>query len=55
MGERPRSTDNFKIDVELGGPTPTLLVELPARPVDPDEEVEKVVVVFHVTLKDLWP
>ena len=51
----PRSTDNFKIDVELGGPTPTLLVELPARPVDPDEEVEKVVVVFHVTLKDLWP
>jgi len=51
----PRTTDNFTVDMELGGPTPTLLVELPARPDDPDAKVEKVVVLFHVTLKNLWP
>jgi len=29
-------------------------VDLPARPADQDQDVEKVIVTFHVTLKNLW-
>ncbi len=50
----PRTSDNITMDMELGGTTPTLLIELPARPEDADAEVEPVVVFFHVTLKNLW-
>lgn len=49
-----KTSKNIRIEFEQGGATPTLLVDLPARPKDKDKKVEKVVVRFHVTLKNLW-
>ncbi len=39
---------------ELGGATPMLMVDLPARPADKDKPVEKVTVKLHVLLRNLW-
>lgn len=36
------------------GVTPVLHVQLPARPKDPNAKVEKTVVLFHFTIKNLW-
>ncbi len=49
-----KTSKEIRFDNALGGATPTLLVDLPARPADDDEKIEKVVVRFHVTLKNLW-
>ena len=50
----PQTSKEIDFDHEFGGATPTLLVDLPARPADKDAKVEKVIVHFHVTLKNLW-
>lgn len=50
-----KTSKQIKFDYEFGGATPTLLVKLPARPTDKDAKVKKVTVLFHVTLKNLWP
>jgi hypothetical protein len=39
---------------EKGGALPVLRVDLPPRPEDPDAAVEKVTVVFHLRIKNLW-
>ena len=49
-----RTTDNVQFEFEHGGTVPTLIVDLPARPDDQDEEVETIVVKFHLTLKNCW-
>lgn len=49
-----RTSKNLRFDYELGRAAPTLSVDLPARPTDKDEKVKKVVVYFHVMLKNLW-
>ena len=52
MGNR---TDNkIKFDYERGHATPILKIDLPARPEDKDQKVEKTVVRFHFTIKNLW-
>ena len=51
----PKTSQEIEFDYELGGATPTLLVDLPARPKDNDEKVKKVIVRFHLTLNNLWP
>ena len=50
----PKASDNFKFDFDLGGATPTLLIDLPPRPDDQSEDVETITVEFNVTLKNLW-
>ena len=50
-----KTSPDIRIDRELGGAAPTLLIDLPARPADPDKKVEKLTVRFHVILKNLWP
>ncbi|HUS93416.1 MAG TPA: hypothetical protein VM695_16280 [Phycisphaerae bacterium] len=49
-----RTSKEIKFDYELGGATPILKVDLPARPKDKDQKVEKKTVRFHFTLKNLW-
>ncbi len=44
----------IRISYEKGRATPVLHVKLEARPKDPDQEVEKKVVRFHFTLKNVW-
>ncbi|MHC4562736.1 MAG: hypothetical protein ACYS8X_08210 [Planctomycetota bacterium] len=51
----PKTSKKISLDFEFGGATPTLLVDLPARPKDKDKKVKKTIVKFHVTLKNLWP
>ncbi len=48
------TSKNIKFDYEYGGATPTLKVELPARPKNPDEKVQKLTFTFHFTIKNLW-
>lgn len=52
MGEQ--TSRELKFSYELGNATPVLHVKLAPRPKDPDEEVEKIVVRFHFTLKNVW-
>ncbi len=49
-----QTTGTIRFDDELGGATPKLSVDLPARPADKDKAVEKVIVKFHFTLRNLW-
>ena len=42
------------VSTTAGASVPTLSVELPARPDDPDEPVAKQTFIFHLTLKNLW-
>jgi len=49
-----KTSKKIRFDYELGGATPMLLVDLPARPADKQAGVPKTVVRFHVTLKNLW-
>ena len=49
-----KTSASFRFSDELGGATPMLMIDLPARPADKDKAVEKVVVLFHVTLRNLW-
>ena len=49
-----QTSKEIKFDYEFGGATPTLKVDLAARPKDKDKKVEKVTVRFHFTLKNLW-
>ena len=53
--ERGRETSKeIEFTYPDGRATPVLHVKLPARPKDKDEKVEKVVVKFHFTIKNLW-
>ena len=49
-----KTSKEIRFEFEHGGALPMLLVDLPARPKDKDAKVEKVVVRFHVILKNLW-
>jgi hypothetical protein len=49
-----KTSDEFTFEYERGGATPSLFVDIPARPTDPDEAVEKTTVYFHVIMKNLW-
>jgi hypothetical protein len=49
----PRTSKKLEVDTKTGTIT-ELSVDLPARPEDPDAEVEKTVVQFHFTIKNLW-
>ena len=44
----------IRFTYERGHATPLLSVDLPARPEDPNAEVEKVIIRFHFTIKNLW-
>ena len=50
----PDTSKEIALDRSEGGSTPTLRIDLPARPKDPDAPVAKTTVVLHVTLKNLW-
>ena len=45
---------HIRIDLKNNGVTPTLFVELPARPENEEEPVEKKIVRFHFTIYNLW-
>lgn len=49
-----KTSEEFQIDFEDGRANPKLKIQLPARPEDKNAEVEKIVVRFHFTLKNLW-
>jgi hypothetical protein len=49
-----KTSPEFKITYEQGGAYPILHVDLPPRPENKDEKVEKKVFYFHVTIKNLW-
>ncbi len=49
-----QTSSELKIDMEKGITMPMLLVDLPAAPADKTKKVEKVVVKFHITLKNCW-
>jgi hypothetical protein len=49
-----KTSKRIRISLEEGGTTPTLYVDLPARPKNSDQEVEKTVVRFHFTLLNMW-
>ena len=50
----PATSEGVDFNYEKGGATPTLRVELPARPKDKEEKVKKQAFVFHFTIKNLW-
>ncbi len=49
-----RTSDEITFKYPFGGTSPVLHVDLPPRPKDKDEKVEKKTVRFHFTLKNLW-
>jgi len=50
----PATAKQLKVTYEEGGATPILHIQLPAKPKENVEEVEKTIVRFHFTLKNLW-
>jgi hypothetical protein len=52
--KREKTSKEIEFTFEGSIATPTLLVKLPPRPKEKDKKVEKVVVRFHVLLKNLW-
>ena len=50
----PQTSKEIKFTYERGGAIPMLSVKLPPRPKAKDKKVEKKVVKFHFTLKNLW-
>ncbi len=50
----PRSAKELNVTYEQGGSTPILHIQLPAKPKENVEDVEKVTVRFQLTLKNLW-
>jgi hypothetical protein len=44
----------IRLRTDQGGALPVLSVDAPARPQEPNAEVEKVTVVFHLRIKNLW-
>jgi hypothetical protein len=50
----PRTSKEITFSYEHGRAAPVLHVKLPARPKDKDKKVEKKVVLFHFTLKNVW-
>jgi len=50
----PDTSKEIRISRERGGATPILHIRLPARPKDKSAPVEKLTLVFHLTLKNLW-
>jgi len=48
------TTAGLVITKERGGALPVLQVDLPARPTEAEAKVEKVVVTFHIRIKNLW-
>jgi len=50
----PQTAKELDITYEQGGATPILHIDLPAKPKENVEEVEKTIVRFHFTLNNLW-
>ena len=50
----PETTDDLRMTYEDGRVLPKLHISLPARPKDPDAKVEKTIIQFHITIKNLW-
>ncbi|MEE2706412.1 MAG: hypothetical protein VX988_05135 [Planctomycetota bacterium] len=48
------TSEEIRFSYDKGNATPALHVDLPARPKDENAEVEKKVVRFHFTLKNIW-
>ena len=48
------TSERIRLSTEKGGALPVLSVDAPARPKDPNAEIEKVTVVFHLRIKNLW-
>jgi hypothetical protein len=48
------TSPQIAITMEKGGSLPMLSVKLPPRPKEKDKPVEKTIVKFHFTLKNLW-
>lgn len=48
------TSKEIRFSYEKGNATPVLHVKLDPRPEDPDEAVEKKIVRFHFTLKNIW-
>ena len=51
--ERDTSKE-LRLSTEKGGALPVLSIDVPARPADPKAKVEKLTVVFHLRIKNLW-
>jgi len=49
-----QTSKEIKFSYEFGGATPMLSVNLPARPKDKKQKVQKKTVKFHFTIKNLW-
>ncbi|MDP6445706.1 MAG: hypothetical protein QF805_18065, partial [Pirellulaceae bacterium] len=49
-----QTSEEIRFTYEKGNATPALHVKLAARPQDPDEKVQKKIVRFHFTLKNIW-
>lgn len=52
MGDQ--TSEELKFKYEKGFVNPMILIKLPARPKDKDKKVEKKIVKFHLTIKNLW-
>ncbi len=50
----PETSKEIRITYPEGGARPVLHVNLPARPKDSDQKVEKQTFLFHITLKNIW-
>ena len=48
------TSKGITLTYERGNATPILHVDLPARPKDKNEKVEKLTFIFHFTIKNLW-
>ena len=51
---RNGTSKEIEIDYEEGGANPLLKIKLDPRPKDKDKKVEKKIVRFHFTLKNVW-
>jgi hypothetical protein len=49
-----KTSKEMRFTYEYGNATPVLHVDLPTRPEEADAKVEKIVVRFHFTLKNVW-
>jgi hypothetical protein len=51
--ERDTSAE-IRLSTAKGAAMPVLSIDVPARPADPNAKVEKLTVVFHLRIKNLW-
>ena len=50
----PDTSEGIKLSYPDGDSRPVLSVQLPPRPKDKDEKVQKQTFIFHLTIKNLW-